>query len=927
MTSQRPSLRELFETAIDLPAAERVGYLDRNCDADLRSRVERMLAIDPATAGTLPGASAGMLADALAQSALGPGLPVGSRVGPFELVRVIGEGGSSTVFQARRTIDGVCQEVALKLLRRGLYSEDARRQFRRERLALTQLRDPGIARLIEGGVTDTGFAYIALELVDGSPVTAYARERRLDATARLRLFLAIGRAVEAAHRALIVHRDLKPSNVLVDTDGNVKLLDFGISKLLDADDGTQTHLSAFTPAYAAPEQRSGGAITTATDVYGLGVLLGELMTGERLDDASGRTPSGSVSDAAVAGALPAPPAATRRLLRGDLDNIVMRAIATDPARRYASAGMLADDIERLLDGRPVAAHPPSRWYRARKFVGRHRGGVLSTAAFLLAVFAALGAALWQANVARDQANRADEQAARAVAVRDFLVSLLDAAQAKVPPAQKPTVDVLVASARERVEADTALMPSIRADVMATLGMVSMTYGDIDTARGLLEKSTAIKHTLYALDDAERWSADVQLANAIERLGRHDEADRLLRPLLPHFRARDSKAAIEGLEMLTAAEVHTGKIDAALGFAQEAAAMGARIMRPDSREALTIAAFPGKTLSFAGRTQETIAALAPIIQRWRELGLTPDTSFCEMLNDQAVNEIRLGDYRSGESLLSEAIETERRISPLSPMFATKLRNLGRARAALGLYAEAETSLQEALDIDRRAFAIGSVGMLASLSANASVQMEQGRIAEAETYVSEAATVCATAEGVKNDMCARLKNTLANIRLQQQRLDEATASANDALEQRKHLYGGQHPNVAEIQSTLAEIALKSGKPAVALQFSDRANAIFVDKNLLHSREAVLTKVAHANALIALQRPREALAEIEQVIAQWQAIETRATPLMFRLLMTSALASSATGDNVAARARAQQALALGLPEEALRDGLNDARRLAKP
>ncbi|MEP7041592.1 MAG: serine/threonine-protein kinase [Dokdonella sp.] len=934
MTDPKPPTRELFEVALALAPDERVAFLAQHCaDAAQRAIVERMLAVDADAAAHVLDDSFDALLDRVgdSRSETETVSPIGSSVGPFTLEEKLGEGGSSIVFRATREQAGVTQTVALKLLRRGLYSNEEQRRFRSERLALAQLRHPGIARLIEGGVTAAGVPYIALELIDGKPITEYAREQRLDLRHRLQLFVAVCRAVEAAHRALIVHRDLKPSNVLVTHDGDVKLLDFGIAKLLDAEadeDVTHTQHHAMTPAYAAPEQFSHGAITTATDVYSLGVLLAELITGGRREPGDSHTPSSQIGEVSTPGVLPASPKVTRRQLRGDLDNVVLKATADDPERRYTSAGAFADDIERHLAGQPVAAHPPSTWYRTRKFVARHKGGVLTTAAFLLAVFAALGFALWQANVARQQARRADEQAARAVAVRDFLVSLLDAAQAKVPAAEKPTVDVLVASARERVNQDAALLPSIRADVMVTLGMVSMTYGDLDTSRELLEKALAIKRDLYAEDDPERWSAAVQLANAIERLGRFDEADRLLRPLLPYFRAHDSKIAIEGLEMLTAAEVRTGKVDAALDIAHEAAAMGARVMRPDSREALTIAAFPGKTLSLAGKSEATLAALEPIVQRWHELGLSPDVSYSEMLNNLAVNKIKLGDYRDGEALLSEAIGIARGISPLSPVFATNLRNLGRVRVSLGLYAEAEAPLHEALDIDRHAFASGSIGMLGSLVANASLQKEQGHIPAAETYLLEASTVCATAEGAKNDMCARIRNTLATIRLQQQRLDEAASLASEAFEQRKQLFGETHPNVAEIQTTLADIALRRAKATEAIELSSQAEKIFTGANLMNGREAVLAKVVHANALIALHRSNEALAEIEPAIARWQSIEARATPLMFRLLTTNALASAAAGDAAAARAHAQQALTLGVPAEAVQvDDLRAARRLATP
>ncbi|HNR92440.1 MAG TPA: serine/threonine-protein kinase, partial [Dokdonella sp.] len=428
-TTDSALLRELFEAVADLDPATRANYLDAHCPARLRARLDVLLRAD-ADAGepvsrTRVGELAGNIGD---MPAVAP--RPSHRIGPFEVLGLLGEGGFSTVLHARREVAGATQDVALKLLRRSLHSPEARQQFRREQRALLALHHPNIARMIEGGVTGEGQPYIALELVRGSDIVEHARQRNLDLRARLRLFVVACRAVDAAHRALIVHRDLKPSNVLVDDEGEVKLLDFGIAKLLEGDDEDhRTLMPAFTPAYAAPEQRSGGAVTTATDVYALGVLLGELLTGERVNDGSGRTPSSRVGMTAGDGAVVP---ITRRQLRGDLDTIVMKALADEPERRYASAGTLADDIERLLEGRPVTAHPPSTWYRARKFVMRHKGGVASTFAFLVAILAALGVALWQAHVARGEAIRANTQTQRAESVRDFLVSVFDAAQPEVP---------------------------------------------------------------------------------------------------------------------------------------------------------------------------------------------------------------------------------------------------------------------------------------------------------------------------------------------------------------------------------------------------------------------------------------------------------------------------------------------------------------
>ena len=520
-----PSLsqRELFEEALLLaPEARALFLVDRCPDPGVRAAVERLLVAD-ADADALFVGGVDAAAHAIGDPDIVQSLPPGSHIGSFELIEVLGEGGSSTVFRAFRDAEGVRQDVALKLLRRGLYSPDAQRQFRRERQALAQLRHPGIACLIEGGVTENGLAYIALELVEGQSLTDYSREHQLNLRQRLALFQQVCRAVEAAHRALIVHRDIKPSNVLVNEDAQVKLLDFGIAKLLDSDDEMQTHLPAFTPAYAAPEQRSGAPITTATDVYALGVLLGELITGQRLSGNTGQTPSSQVQSESEPGVLPASPAITRRFLRGDLDNIVLKAIEAEPERRYVSAGALADDIDRLIEGRPVAAHPPSTWYRARKFVSRHRGGVATTALFLLAIMASLGIALVQADAARTQARRAD-------AARDFIVGLLRKTAPDTAAKERPDVPTLVYNAASTLPHELTDQPALRAELLYTLGDVLRDMRDFPRSEALLRMAEAAAANLPQTSPI-RIGTEVGLARTLNRLGNYPEAETHLAPLL------------------------------------------------------------------------------------------------------------------------------------------------------------------------------------------------------------------------------------------------------------------------------------------------------------------------------------------------------------------------------------------------------------
>ena len=484
-----PTLRDLFEQALSLAPEARARMLAERCgDPGVRAELDRLLAADAEQGDWLEPGDAASAAQTIGETGDDEPLPAGSRIGPFELLEVLGEGGSSTVFRAFRDVEGVRQHVAVKLLARGLYTAEARRRFHHEREALARLRHPGIARLIEGGIADNGLAYIALELVDGIPITRYAQEHVLSERQRLTLFLRVCRAVESAHRALIVHRDLKPSNVLVTAEGEMKLLDFGIAKLLDdTEDATRTRHHALTPAYAAPEQFTPGAITTATDVYALGVLLRELLTGDRGARGEARTSHGASMHAAQL------PSKRARQLRGDLANIVAKATAPEPERRYGSGGALAEDIERHLDRLPVRAHPPSRWYRAGRFAARHRGGVAITAILLLAIFASLSIALWQAHVAR-------QQAARANMVRDFVESLFEPVRYGIAASKQPSLDELLARGVGKLERSRQLGAGERVDLLAMFSRLFENLGDIPQSRRLANQAVALSERALPSSD-------------------------------------------------------------------------------------------------------------------------------------------------------------------------------------------------------------------------------------------------------------------------------------------------------------------------------------------------------------------------------------------------------------------------------------------
>ena len=428
--SSRPGwsrLDALLDQALELPIHRRGTLLERvgREDPALRERLEQLLAADAAASDFLnDGAEAWLRSGPPTPAHVSEesALALGDRVGPYRVIEELGRGGMGIVYRAERADGEFSQVVALKLVRRGFDGDDTTVRFRRERQILAQLDHPSIARLLDGGLHTDGRPYFAMELVEGEPITTYCDQRNLSIDARVRLFCRVCDAVQYANGRLIVHRDLKPANIFVSAAGDLKLLDFGIAKLLTDDDAsastelTGTGVRPLTPAYAAPEQLRGEPVSTATDVYALGVILCELLTARRpfasagggLDhvtlDAEPPRPSDVVirdrDDAAsideIAHARGLTPRALAACLAGDLDAIVLKALRREPARRYIGAGAFAEDLERFLQGRPVAARPEGRRYRAGKFVRRHRVGIAVAVSLVVSLLGGLAATTWQA---------------------------------------------------------------------------------------------------------------------------------------------------------------------------------------------------------------------------------------------------------------------------------------------------------------------------------------------------------------------------------------------------------------------------------------------------------------------------------------------------------------------------------------------------
>ena len=899
-------LRAWFDEAVALPAAERQAWLAAHVASEADRNAVRALLAEDEAAGFLDMPAGERIARLAAPELEAEGL-IGRQVGAFRIVRALGQGGMAAVFLGERVGADFSQRVAIKLLRRGLYSPLEQRLFQRERQVLAALEHPHIARLIDGGVTEAGIPYLVMEYVDGVPITQYAREHALDLRERLRLFASVCRAVAAAHASLVVHRDLKPSNILVTIAGDPKLLDFGIAKLLEEDAPHATGTApVFTPGYAAPEQLAGGAITTATDAYGLGVLLHELLLGERPDSLPLRRPSSRAGDAGKSILLDKYTGVQlRRLLRGDLDTIVLHALEAEPPRRYPTAAALADDIGRHLDGKPVAAHPPSRWYRAQKFVARHRAGVAATALVALALLAASGIALWQAGVARREAQRANS-------VRDFVVGLFDTARAHLPRDQQPTPEQLVDLAQLRL-ATIGLDDITRADVLSTLGEVNLSLSKYTQAENLFAQAQTLAER--GGDAAAARHARVLRADALRNAGDNVVAMRQLNAELPALRASRAADLPRALAVLAEAELATGAADAALAHEREAADMVARRHGDDDLETLAARFRVGNLLTQAQRYPEAIAQLEPLLARWRANHAPEDERYTAALASLAAAADGIGDTAKSEARLRDLLALKQRIytAPHDAIAAT-LRELAMIIGRDGARgAEAQTLFDQALAMQHQVFGADHAEIAETLEARGNVLVAQQRIAEAEAAYRDALAMCARA-ALKSEVCPRARNDLGMAYYHENRLDEAEREMQQALAERRALFGDNHPTVAYSLSTLANVAAKKKDKVRAVELSAQALAVLERGGRGASREVVMVRNNYAGALWLVDRNAEALAETERALADWQRVAPEAKPRRVMMLVLKAQILAELQRKEASRQAANEAIALDVPASLL-------------
>ena len=823
-TSPLDRIQDLFLAALERPPEVRADFLDQACDdVDLRRAVEDYLAADAVEeAFILDEPLVRLTSEDLDESGI-----EGRHVGPYRLIRLLGRGGMGTVYLAER--EDVGREVALKVVRGDLADPTARRRFLFERRVLGRLEHPHIARLYDAGVADDGTPYFAMERVEGLPLTDYCDRERLGLDARLRLFERVGRTVQHAHQHFIVHRDLKPSNILVTPEGEIKLLDFGIAKALDEAEEeieteklTLTGRRLLTPAYAAPEQVAGEPVTAATDVYSLGVVLFELLTGKRPDTATTHEPPRPSSAVTEADATASDTATARqtttdrlaRQLRGDLDVICQKALHPEPERRYASAEAFVEDIKRHLAGLPVTARRDSAGYRLKKFVRRHRQGFWASVAGAVLLALVVGFYTVRLQTERD---RALTEAQKAERVSIFLTDLFGASD----PFEEVQGDTLrardlLARGAARIEAELADEPEVQAAMFDAVGDVYLRLSLLDEAQPLLERALAIRRDVLDPNDPDLAESLISLGQFHYEAGDFAETDSLGEAALAILRRGDHELdAARALHLLGVSRYSQGDYRASDSLHTLAHTRFLQHLGPDHEETIT-----------------SLVALAHV-------------------------ENALGNDSLAAAYTAEALAARRRsFGDEHPEVAIALNDYGYALRRMGRYDEAETAYREALALKRRLLGDTHPDVATTLNNLGVLFGVAGRYDEVGPLFEEALAIRRARYGEVHPLVASSLNNLAQLALVTGDLDTASARLEEALALARHLYDGDHPTVASSLNKQATIRYRQGRYREAEMLYREGLAM--EQRLRGSDHEVVAQAMNNVALMLIEQARYAEAE---------------------------------------------------------------------
>lgn len=845
VNSRFEQAQKLFDRAIALAEAERKAFVVEVTQNDhpLRDEVLALLKSDGATAG---GPMSRAIDDALAQTTIARRQAlVGQTVGSYKLVSVLGQGGAGTVYLGERADRQYSAQVAVKVVDNTAVQGSLGVRFRSERQILASLNHPNIARLVDAGETTEGQPYLVMEYVHGLSLDRYCDSQHLDLRARLKLFLDICGAVQYAHQNLIVHRDLKPGNVLVTAEGVAKLLDFGIAKLLDASDVTQardlTRMNdrLLTPEFASPEQILGRTVTTASDVYSLGVVLFQLLSGLRPYNLSGspsqlemersicvvdperasaavaraaltKAPEGQTDIGTLALARSTTAERLQRQLAGDIDAIVMRALRKEPEHRYSSVEQFALDIRRYLSYEPVQARQGNWLYHSQRFVRRHKIAVAMSSTFLGFMIAAVTVVLLQSQrIAAESAQKVEERNA-AVAATDFMLNAFAAADPFSNFGREPSARDLLDNASRRIDLDLNEQPAVRARQLETIGKAYRRIGLPDRAIPHLQEALRLMRGSKSGSSKSEDLVLNELAIALRDTGHFDESDRYFSEALKSLRLSDkehSEGYAKRLVEVGRLENERSNTQEARKYFTEALDLMREIKGSTHPEVGSILTQLANVLSWSDDLAEAEMVSRQAVKIYRTVDkLHPD----KVMADYLLGEIlfQQGRYEEAAPLFERTLDAHRVLYKSNGIVADTLGSLARLRVRQNRVLEAETLVREALSVHKEAgsTAFLKIGYLQTILSE--VLMKEARSAEAEDLLRDTLGLFARNLPPDHQYIASAEHYLGEAMLANGKLAEAAATLTAAMDRWKRADAGAWRS-ARSESALGEVLYRQGR----------------------------------------------------------------------------------------------------------------------
>jgi len=863
MTPERwQQIKELFYAALELPPGERDTFLRTACGSDpaLHAELAKLFASHAQAESFIEAPALQPVTEIIAEREASP---VGQRIGPYQILRELGQGGMGAVYLAARADQQYQKQVAIKLVRRGLDHHFIVQRFLSERQILANLDHPNIARLIDGGTTEDGRPYLVMDYIEGLPIDRYCNERRLSTAERLKLFRAICSAVQYAHQNLVIHRDIKPSNILVTTDGTAKLLDFGIAKLLAPEPAAQnqeqtaTALRLMTPEYASPEQVRGETITTSSDIYSLGVLLYKLLTGhlpyrrklqlpheiERaiceeqpekpctaasLPDCGLRIadcglPSGQSSSNPQSAIRNPQLKRLRRELSGDLDNIVLKALRKEPQRRYASVEQFSEDLRRHLAGLPVSARQDTLSYRTGKFIKRHKAGVAAAALVVFSLIGGLIATVWQSRIAAEQRDRARREAAKSEQAIGFLQRMLSAPVLSQKGREVKVLDALDEAA-QRAQTELANQPEVMIAVQEVLGGVYREFGSFDKSEEQFRAALQLSRQVYGEKHAKTSNALFGVANALQRKGDFDRAIPLLEQsiaLSRQVKGQESAELAHALLLLGLVYSEKGNVAAAEPLYEEALKIFRKVFGNEHVQVgsvlnnlATLKWQRGELEQAAALYREAVALARKSSGFEAQAGLATD-----LQNLGSIHKTK-GEYAAAEPLLREAVELRRQVlGEKHPHVAIAQIHLGDLFYRRGEYTQAGKEISAALAIQKAALPKGHLDFARGLLVLGQVLTAQGEPARGEAHLREALAIRKKVLPPGHFLISLIESALGESLAAQRRYVEAEPLLMQCFNDLKSSQGAQHPSTTEALRRLVTLYEAWGKPEQAAHFRAR------------------------------------------------------------------------------------------------------------